>query len=66
MASGMNTEESDNVFLKELISRMPASPKICITLSKGTIPLSNEDSIRLVEIAKRRGKVAKEMLEEML
>jgi hypothetical protein len=62
----MMNPESDDAFLQELISRIPAATGKSITLSKGTFRLSEADEKRLLEIAKRRGKIATKMLEEML
>jgi hypothetical protein len=60
--------ESDDAFLTEFIGRlqwMSQRPKLLST-SRGSIPMNNEEGHRLNEIAKRRGKIASQMIEELL
>lgn len=59
--------ESDAAFLQRLIDRLPRqSMGPSITLSKGTIHLTNDEQSRLFKIAENRGQHAKALLEELL
>jgi hypothetical protein len=62
----VNTNESDDAFLQELISRIQPWTGKWITTSRGTLRVDNEDEIRLFDIAQRRGKMAKAILDEMI